>query len=310
MPPARAIERVDMRPRVLVAGLVLISAAVMLVAPVLAQDATTRVAYGGVAFSLDSSLGPSVNITNVPGTAATPLLPSDPPHLAFGLYGTAGEGDQVERVGWGEFVVRFYPVADIGGYPDSAKNLAQLQRILTARPDLSPYMEASHTGYLPYAPMPEAAQIIRARVHYIDSPQLSGIAYVTAWAQDEATFGATDFWYTFQGLSSDGAWYVSVAVVIDASMFPRTAPTDPSIYATERAYQAYLAQTIAKLNSAGPRKFSPSLTAVNDLVNSITFDSVSALASPSEPVFPVASESSVPAPTETSAVGPTESVMP
>jgi hypothetical protein len=245
-----------------------------------------------------------VNITDVPGTPGTPLSPSDPPHVAFALYGSAAEGDRVDRVGWGAFVIRVYPVAEIAGFAEPAKNLAQLQRILTDRPDLSPYMEAGHSGELPWAPLPEAGQVLRARVHYIDSPQLSGIAYVTAWAQGESTFGAGDFWYTFQGLSSDGSWYVSVDVVINASMFPATAPNDPSIYASQRAYEAYIGQTIAELNSAGPRKFSPSLTAVNDLVNSMTFDSVSALASPS------AGESGLPQPTETFAVTPTESASP
>jgi hypothetical protein len=297
-----------MRRRVLLSVLCLAATAFVVVGPVLGQDSTIKVAYGGIAFSMDPSLGPSVNITDVPGTPGTPLLAADPPHVAFTLYPSAPEGDQ-KATGWG-FMIRIYPVADIAGYPQPSKNLAQLQKILTNRPDLSPYMQASHTAPLPWAPLPEAGQVLRARVHYIDAPQLSGIAYVAAWAQDTSTFGAGDFWYTVQGLSSDGVWYVSVDVVINASMFPATAPYDPSIYASERAYEAYIDQSVAKLNNAGPRKFSPSLTAVNDLVNSMTFDSVSALASPSESAFPGASESVAPSPTETFAVTPSESVSP
>jgi hypothetical protein len=304
------VFEVTMRQRALVGGIALIGALLVLVAPALAQDTGTSVAYGGVAFSLDPSLGPSVNVTDVPGTPDSEFPPPEPPHLAFALYPSAAEGDRVDRVGWGSFVLRFYPVAGIAGYTDSSDNLAQLQHILAERPDLSPYMEASHTGYLPYAPVPQAAQVLRARVHYVNAAQLSGVAYVTAWSQEQTAFAAGDFWYTFQGLSSDGTWYVSVDVVLDASMFPKTVPPSAGIFANNRAYEAYIDQSIAKLNNNGPRKFSPSLTAVNDLVNSITFDSVTAAASPSESAFPLASESPFAVPSEAPAASATESTSP
>jgi hypothetical protein len=303
-----------MRPRAAFSVVALIAAAFVLVGPVLAQDPPIQVAYGGVGFRFDRSLGPSVNISDVAGTPQSDLAPPEPNHIAFGLYDSTVEGDRVDRVGWGDFILRFYPVSDISDYAESSKNLAQLQSILSQRPDLAPYMAAAHVGYLPYAPVPQAAQVLRARVHYIDTPQLSGVAYVTAWSQDVTAFAAGDFWYTFQGLSSDKSWYVSVDVVINASMFPKTVSPSDSTFANGRAYEAYLDQSIARLNSAGPRKFSPSLIGVNDIINSISFDSVAASASPSEPAFPPPSPSE-PAfppssPSEPALPAPSESVHP
>ena len=75
---------------------------------------------------------------------------------------------------------------------------------------------------MPMLPVDEAAaQVIAARVGYVDTPELTGIAYVTGFRQDLFPFTRDDLQYTFQGLSNDGRWYVAVNWNLRATMLPR-----------------------------------------------------------------------------------------
>ncbi len=106
---------------------------------------------------------------------------------------------------------------------------------------------------------------------------MAGIAYVTAFRQDISPFASGDFWYTFQGLSADGSWYVAADFVVDASMFPEevTAKDAERIARSER-YTAYLEESVQALNEAAPDDFAPPLTSIDALVRSITFEGVPA----------------------------------
>jgi hypothetical protein len=245
--------------------------------PILAQDATKPVAFDGVAFSFEDVLGSSASITQVPGGPNDVEQPveSDVAHLAFTLYGPRAEGAKTPKVGVAPGVVRFYRTADLTG-SQSSRQLDELTSLLAERPDLASYMEVTDDGSgdaLPFMPDIPAAQVIRARAQYVDTPQVAGVAYVTAFRQDISPFASSDFWYTFQGLSADGSWYVAADFVIDASMFPEEVTAkDAERIADPERYPAYLEDSVQALNDAAPDAFTPPLTAIDALVQSITFD--------------------------------------
>ena len=248
---------------------------------VVAQDDTSAVAFDGVAFSFDEALGSSASITGVPGQ---PSEAGDPPgadiaHLAFTLYGPRAEGAKTPKVGVAPGVVRFYRTADLTA-TQSAQQLDELTSLLAERPDLAAYMEVTDDGSgdpLPFMPDIPAAQVIRARAQYVDTPRVAGIAYVTAFRQDVYPFAAGDFWYTFQGLSADGSWYVAADFVVDASMFPEEVTAkDADRIADPERYPAYLEDSVQALNEAAPDDFAPPLTTIDALVRSVTFEGVPA----------------------------------
>lgn len=272
---SRPICRCDMRLRpwgVAAAALFLLSL------PVHAQDAASTVSFEGVGFSFDKALGASVNITQVPGEPPTPEGPSapSPGHLAFTLYGPRPESARAPRPIDAPGVVRFYRTADLAGYGWASRQLEDLSSLLGARPDLASHVEVGDDGStepLPFVLDDSAAQAIAARAHYVDTPHLAGIGYLTAFRQDVFPFAASDFWYTFQGLSDDGAWYVAVDFVIDADMFPaRVTARDANRIGTARRWPRYLNQSVQTLNEAAPDAFTPPLTSIDALVHSITFE--------------------------------------
>jgi hypothetical protein len=244
-------------------------------APALAQDTASSVTFDGLGFDFDRVLGASVNITQVTGQPTDVEQPfgPEPPHLAFTLYGQRSEETGVPRASRAPGVVRFYRTADLAGYDQASQQVETLTALLAERPDLASFMQVAPDGsgeVLPYLPIVPAAQVIRARVQYIDTPELAGVAYVTAYRQDVSPFAAADFWYTFQGLSTDGAWYVAVDFVVDASTFPaEVTAKDAKRIDKPARYSAYLADSVARLNEAAPGTFHPPLSAIDALVQSI-----------------------------------------
>jgi hypothetical protein len=262
-------------------GLTAAIAAVLLLAlPAVGQDGHSTITFDGVGFTFDRELGASVNVTRAPRQAPDQVTIETPDarHLVFTLYGQRPEFAKVPRVGDASGVVRVYRTADLAGYELASDRLEQLQTMLADRPDLAGFMVVNEDGFgdeLPFLPVPGAGQILRARAEYIDTPEVSGIAYVLAFGQDLYPMTTDDFWYTFQGLSTDGTRLISVLFIVDASMFPDRIGTKAANRILER-WVPYVTESTATLNAASPSAFSPSLTSLDALVRSITFDEVPA----------------------------------
>jgi hypothetical protein len=248
--------------------------------PALAQDASSSVTFDGLGFDFDRLLGASVNVTQVSGQPTDVEQPfgPEPPHLAFTLYGPRSVESRAPRVGAAPGVVRFYRTADLAGYDQASQQVEALTTLLAERPDLAGSMQVAPDGsgdVLPYLPIVPAAQVLRARAQYIDTPELAGVAYVTAYRQDVSPFAAGDFWYTFQGLSADGAWYVAVDFVVDASGFPaKVTAKDAKRIDKPARYTEYLSESVTHLNEAADDAFSPALSSIDALVRSIHIDAV------------------------------------
>jgi hypothetical protein len=276
------------------------AAAAMLLsaAPVQAQSAPHQVAFDGLAFAFADSIGSSVNVTTVPGQPKKLQTPTGPdaPHVAFSLYGPRLEGGKVPQVGFTNSVVRFYRTADMEGYDRVKEQLTALQQLLSTRPDpatlMAPAAAGASAAALPFLPTPEAGQIAVSRVHYVDMPSMSGVVYLTAFRQDVSPITAKDLWYTFQGLTTDGQWYVSATFILNTSLFPKKISVKDvnRIAKNAASWNAYLTASVAKLNAASPSDFKPSLDAADALIASITIDGVPA----SEP-GPIASPGASPA---------------
>lgn len=248
--------------------------------PVLAQDETTHVAYGPIGFDVPAALGVSVNLASVPETAPDdPAVYPYPPRLMATVYGEREVGKRAPQVGGGSTVITVFRVADAEGKPAVATQVAALQAILETRPDLA----ASTTNDpLPFLPVTVAYQQLRARPAYVDTPFVSGISYLTAFEQageggplDSFPLTSTSLLATFQGLSTDGEWYVSVVQDLETSLLPDE-PSPRDIRSAGRDWDGYLADTVASIQAGSPSDFTPSLDAVDALVSSITIPGESA----------------------------------
>lgn len=268
--------------------------------PMQAQDRTSSVSFDGVGFDFSHTLGRSVNILRVPRERPdqNPLGEPSPGHIVFSLYARQSESKRVPALWDLPGSVRAYRIPALDGHPVATHQLAELRRLLEERPDPASLESVSGDGFtpLPYLPVAmEAAQALAARVTFIDTPELSGISYVAGYRQDTYPFARDDFWYTFQGLSTDGRWYVAVNWRLRTGMFPRTISQADAERAGSTAgrWSRYIRRSVATLDTAAPTDFTPSLDTLDALVRSIDFESV-VVPSPS-PSF-AASPSGLPGP--------------
>jgi heat shock protein HslJ len=251
--------------------------------PTSAQDATTNtVSFNSFSFSFPNTLATNVNIAQVAADDPALEQPGGPnvKHSEFTLFNGAYEP---ESGFLGEGIVSIYNSADFAGYELATTEYTNLQNLLAERPDLSSYMvpsDGTNASSLPYLPVVGASQVIRAQAQYIDTDSLQGVSYVTAYRQDVSPFTSNGFLYIFQGLSSDGGYYVSVVIFLDMSLFPAEIPTDFDYDAFSEDYMGYLTETITTLTNATPNDFSPSLTTLNQLVQTISFSGTTPTPSP------------------------------
>jgi hypothetical protein len=267
----------------------LIAAMLLVAAPVAAQEDPPHVAYAGVGFVLPSELGASIAIVPVAGQPPDgPIMNPQAAHLSFGFSTVTRDQARIPAAWGAPGTLSIYATADLAGYDWAERQLAALQSILDARPDPA-LLEAGapDAESLPFIGGGDAAQIVRGRVHLIDTPQLSGIAYVAAFGQDIYRMGRSDFWYTFQGLTVDGSRYVAVSWVLTAPGFPERSSFNPNDTKGDR-YQRYLRGVVEKLDAGDPAAFSPTIGALDGFVESITFEANPAR----EPAPPSAPDSS------------------
>ena len=126
---------------------------------------------------------------------------------------------------------------------------------------------------LPFLPVFNAAQTFHAQYQVIPFVSGSGIRYLTLYAQYFAPVNNHDLFYTYQGLTSDGQYWVSAILPINNPILPANADNPPSGVSWEEFsnnYDPYIADMIAQLNAQPQDAYTPSLGLLDALVASIT----------------------------------------
>jgi hypothetical protein len=241
--------------------------------PASAQDPFTAMSFDGVAFAFGPELGASVDATRVPGQPTDQqqeVAPADAAHVTFTLYGPGEEGGRTPRVGFTGSSVRAYRLAEMAGHDAPSGQVDALRALLDDRSSLAGFLTVTDGSHpLPHVPVDTAAaQVLRARATFIETSDLTGIAYLIGYRQDFVPFAAGDFVYTFQALSNDGEWYVSGDFFVEAAGFPQRIRARDARDAAGR-WEAYLQESVATLDAAAPDAFSPPLTAIDALIESI-----------------------------------------
>lgn len=256
--------------------LVLVAAlALMLVAAAsLAQERDPRdrtIAVDEVSFTMHRALFRTAVVSEYPGDSPEfgPGF-SDAPHVQVALSGDAPAQGSLWEAPVG---IRVYRIEDLADFPFLTEQADALAALLAERPDLTAFqtVEAVESNrQLPFIPVLPHGQLIRARVQYVETDDVAGIAYITYSNAAREPFLSNQFSYTFQGLSADGAYYVSASMRLETGLFPSEVTNfDPVAF--EREWPAYLAESVAALNGASPEDFEPALGVLDGLVQTFAF---------------------------------------
>lgn len=221
---------------------------------------------------------PSISTTQVTMLSGVPYQPNTPPdlngmppHLLMTFDDQPVAPDYFNP---NEPQARLLPVTAYldmyaqAGDPYVAERIQLLSQLLAEKP-------AEVTPPIPVLPGISAIQALVAQVEYLDFNGGSGVAFLAFYTQDASPLTNQSLLYFFQGLTTDGKYYVSMVLPVDSSRLPDTAADVPADV-TQQATQdnaAYLQQVTQALNEAAPGEFTPPLDQLNAMAASITVQS-------------------------------------
>jgi hypothetical protein len=129
---------------------------------------------------------------------------------------------------------------------------------------------------LPFLPWVNARQSFCAQPMLVEFPGGRGIRYLAHYAQDPSPVLEGQVFYTFQGITNDGQFYVTAMFPVQTGIFPAQPLPCPRCgeadYDPFAEWQALLAEQLPQVNAQPADAFSPSLSALDALVKSIRIE--------------------------------------
>lgn len=158
--------------------------------------------------------------------------------------------------------IRIYPVAEFRAINE---NVSGGFDGLTTAFDSQP---ADHAGLI-VADLYNAGQLFQTQVKYMDFQNGHGARWLSQYGQAYYVIGWPHLFYTYQGFTDDGLYYISI-------IFPVTHPSlpqNPEAVALDDAfyenYASYAEETRLVLNAGSDNSFAPSLVLLDQLVESL-----------------------------------------
>jgi hypothetical protein len=219
--------------------------------------------FNGVSFAYPQSLAGNISVEIVPASNGGPagmLAEIYPAHTQFTLnnYLLAGHFHAPR--------ILVYPVADYVAVNDYAgETVNNLQTVLQTRPTAPESM--------PFLPIFPAAQLMQSNVAYINFANGQGVRFLTQFSQSFAPVTNNDLFYTFQGLTNDGAYYIAAILPVSHASLPPNFDTamvgqDQNTFAEN--YPGYIAGMETTLNALDGASFVPGLPTLDALIQSLT----------------------------------------
>ena len=155
-----------------------------------------------------------------------------------------------------------YPVKDIGKVNEGAgKIVASLQTLLQS-PQEIPNM--------PFLPLFNASQVMHVHTQYLDFKNGQGLRYLTEFDQGMMPINNNELIYTYQGLTSDGKYYVAAVLPVNHPSLPadgKVTGNEPPEFTSD--FPTYLANVVKTLNPQAANTFTPDLTQLDAMMNSL-----------------------------------------
>ena len=127
-------------------------------------------------------------------------------------------------------------------------------------------------GALPLLPIFNAAEEFRAQYKVISFSGGSGIRYLSQYAQYSDPVNSHDMFYSFQGLTTDGKYWISAILPISNSMLPPNGDNPPNGMTEQQfndQFDTYIADIVTKLEAQPPDSYNPTIAALDALIESI-----------------------------------------
>jgi hypothetical protein len=156
----------------------------------------------------------------------------------------------------------------------AAESIKRLQAVLS-----NPNVQYTN-DLLPNVPFFNAGQVIAAQEKVLQFKGGSGLRAVTQYAQDVSPINNSGLFYHFEGLSSDGNFYIIAILPTNlsflapdndpASVVPPGGVAFPMNDASGSSFEDYYKQVTELINGSSADQFNPSLNSLDALIQSIS----------------------------------------
>lgn len=130
--------------------------------------------------------------------------------------------------------------------------------------------ESALLPFLPVIPQTQSFHIFESRLAFNGG---QGIRFITEYSESPIPINSKTIVYTFQGLTTDGRYWVAVTLPISNSVLPTDNNILPEDYTDESlilGYDDYVSEVEATLAAQPLDSFFPSIESLDNLVTSIT----------------------------------------
>jgi hypothetical protein len=153
-------------------------------------------------------------------------------------------------------------------YPDQFNRLKEMIENGIA-PDTCAQPLSGGEKALPFLPLLNSAQVFCAKPQMVSFDGGKGIRYVTYYSQGFEPAVEWYAFYTFQGLTQDGQYYISALLPVKTNILPNEAPQAGSQVEPE-TLKIQLREQVSQINAQADDQFTPSLTVLDELVGGMT----------------------------------------
>lgn len=217
----------------------------------------------------------------VPATPYDASMPPGPVGAPEHLAATF-DGESLDDASFAGRIVYIIPVAayealwEDAGNDSITVNIEALQTLLSEQPD-------APQPPLPVLPPPAGVNDVAVQTAYLDVTGLdaTGIRWVGRFSQDLSPLLNWQLRYIFQGLTADGQYLISASYPVTTTLLPDSmeAMTEDEVVAFEEDPQAFLEATTSALTFLAPTDFSPSLDALDAMIQSLAISGTEVLVS-------------------------------
>ncbi len=215
--------------------------------------------FEGVSFVLDPAFSSGVSGEVIPAKPVTdgPYWDVNPEYRKIVLSGYPLSDSAYKPV------IAIYPVEEFRKLSEpSSLEIDLLQTILKDKP--------GSLEKIPFLPLQNSAQVFRSNIKYIPFQNGSGVRFVGMNSQGIVPVNNSDLFYTFQGLTSDGKFYISVVMPLNYPTLPARWDSLPEAERLQMLQDPnYLPGLAANLSAQPENSFLPDLARLDALVQSI-----------------------------------------
>jgi hypothetical protein len=161
--------------------------------------------------------------------------------------------------------IEIYAVDEFAAINPSVKDqIDRLKQLLSDAP--------AAPDKIPVLPVFNASQVFRSQIKYLNFQNGQGIRFVTQYDQAFIPINNLEVFYTFQGLTSDGRYYIAAILPVATNALPDTdqpSPEQQAAFNTAGGFEAYLGPVVQTLNGLPPTDFTPNLEQLDAMLQSL-----------------------------------------